>query len=188
LGSAKVQQMAGTTHWLVHILLTGLSFAVNVTIILTGVRIFVAELAISFKGISDRLLPGAVVGVDCPAVFPYAPNAVILGFLVTTIAQIIAVGILLLVRSPILVIPGFVPLFFDGGTVGVYANAHGGWKAAVVCCFILGIVQVFGSAWAISISGMTGGWMGNFDWATIWPAVGTVLRIIASALGTGPFS
>ncbi|MEM4724770.1 MAG: PTS ascorbate transporter subunit IIC [Candidatus Hadarchaeum sp.] len=188
LGSAKVQQMAGTTHWLVHILLTGLSFAVNVTIILTGVRIFVAELAISFKGVSDRLLPGAVVGVDCPAVFPYAPNAVILGFLVTTIAQIVAVGILLLARSPILVIPGFVPLFFDGGTVGVYANAHGGWKATVVCCFILGLVQVFGSAWAISISGMTGGWMGNFDWATIWPAVGTVLRIIASILGTGPFS
>jgi len=186
LGPAKVQEMAGTTHWLVHILLTGLSFAVNVTIILTGVRIFVAELAISFKGVSDRLLPGAVVGVDCPAVFPYAPTALILGFLVTTVAQLIAVGILLAIGAPYLVIPGFVPLFFDGGPVAIYANAYGGWKASVVCCFILGLVQVFGSAWALSVAGVVGGWMGNFDWATFWPAVTTILQLIGRALGVGP--
>ena len=186
LGRQAVQEMAGDRYWLIHILLTGLSFAVYVTIILTGVRIFVAELAISFKGISDKLLPGAVVGVDCPAVFPYAPNAVILGFLVTTVSELIAVGVLLLTGSPILIIPGFVPLFFDGGPVAVYANAYGGWKAAVVMCFVLGLVQVFGSAWAVSIFGMSGGWMGNFDWATFWPAVGTVLRFIGGALGVGP--
>jgi PTS system ascorbate-specific IIC component len=178
--------MAGARNWLIHILLTGLSFAVYVTIILTGVRIFVAEIAISFKGISDRLLPGAVVGVDCPAIFPYAPNAVILGFLVTTVAELLGVGVLLLIGSPILIIPGFVPLFFDGGPVAIYANAYGGWKAAVVMCFILGLVQVFGSAWAVSIAGLTGGWMGNFDWATVWPAIGTLLRLIGGALGLGP--
>ena len=186
LGPAQVQEMAGTTHWFVYIILTGLSFAVNVTIILTGVRIFVAELAISFKGISDRLLPGAVVGVDCPAVFPYAPTALILGFLVTTIAQLIGVGILLVIGAPILVIPGFVPLFFDGGPVAIYANAYGGWKASVICCFILGLVQVFGSAWALSIAGVVGGWMGNFDWATFWPAVTTILQLIGGMLGRGP--
>jgi len=184
IGPGLVQtEMAKSQHWFVYTLLTGLGFAVNVTIILTGVRMFVAELANSFKGISEKLLPGTTVAVDAPVVFPFGPNAVLLGFLCTVVGQLLGIGALLLLRSPQLIIPGFVPLFFDGGTVGVFANKFGGWKAVVVFCIILGLCQVFGSALIIPMSGLKGGWQGNFDWATYWLGVTWLMRLVAGALG-----
>lgn len=183
LGIPKVQEMAGADHWLVYTLLTGISFAVYVTIILTGVRLFVAELANSFNGISQKLLKDAVVGVDCPAIFPFSPNAWILGFLFTTLGELIAIVLLIVFKSPVLIIAGFVPLFFDGGPIGVYANKHGGFKAVVFFCVVTGLIQVIGSAIAVPMSGMVGGWMGNFDWATIWPAITALLRVIGNLFG-----
>jgi PTS system ascorbate-specific IIC component len=183
IGPATVQEMAGTRHWTVHILLTGLSFAVNVTIILTGVRMFVAELANSFKGVSERLLKGAVVGVDCPAIFPFAPNAWILGFLFTTLGQIVAILVLVLLRSPAVIIAGFVPLFFDGGTVGVFSNKFGGFKAVAFFGVVLGLLQVFLAALMVPMTGFVDGWMGNFDWASYWLLVTTVLHSIAALVG-----
>ena len=81
----------------------------------------------------------AVVGVDCPAIFPFSPNAWILGFLFTTLGELIAIACgLIIFHSPVLIIAGFVPLFFDGGPVGVYANKHGGFKAVVFFCTLTG--------------------------------------------------
>lgn len=183
LGIPKVQEMAGADHWLVYTLLTGVSFAVYVTIILTGVRLFVAELANSFNGISQKLLKDSVVGVDCPAIFPFSPNAWILGFLFTTLGELIAIIALIALKSPVLIIAGFVPLFFDGGPVGVFANKHGGFKAVVFFCVVTGLIQVVGSAIVVPMSGMVGGWMGNFDWATIWVAITALLRLVGNMLG-----
>lgn len=183
LGKAAVDEMAAGTNWILYILLTGVSFAVYITIILTGVRLFVAELASSFKGISEKLLKNAVIGVDCPAIMPFSPNAWMIGFLFTTLGELIAIGVLILMKSPVLIIAGFVPLFFDGGPIGVYANKHGGFKAVAFFCTLTGLVQVFGSALVVPMSGMVGGWMGNFDWATIWPAITVVLRFIGHLFG-----
>ena len=175
--------MAAGTNWLLYTLLTGVSFAVYVTIILTGVRLFVAELANSFKGVSEKLLKNAVVGVDCPAIFAFSPNAWMLGFLFTTLGELVAIAVLILIKSPVVILAGFVPLFFDGGPVGVYANKHGGFKAVAFFCTLTGLVQVFGSALVIPMSGMSGGWMGNFDWATVWPAITVVLRFVGNLFG-----
>jgi PTS system ascorbate-specific IIC component len=183
LGIPKVQEMAGADNWLVYTFLTGISFAVYVTIILTGVRLFVAELANSFNGISQKLLKDSVVAVDCPAIFPFSPNAWIIGFLITTVGELIAIAGLIIFKSPVLIIAGFVPLFFDGGPVGVYANRHGGIKAVVFFCFITGLVQVIGSAIIVPMSGMVGGWMGNFDWATVWVAITALLRLVGNLFG-----
>jgi len=183
IGPATVQEMAGADHWFVYTLLKGLSFAVYVTVILTGVRLFVSELSNSFKGVSVKLLKGSVVCVDCPAIFAFSPNAWIYGFLFDTLGAVIGIVILVALKSPVLVIMGFVPIFFDGGPVGVYANKHGGIKAVAFFCILAGLIQVFGSALMIPMSGMVGGWMGNLDWATFWPAVFFVLRLVGGALG-----
>ena len=183
LGVPKVTEMAAGTNWLLYTLLTGVSFAVYVTIILTGVRLFVAELANSFKGVSEKLLKNAVVGVDCPAIFAFSPNAWMLGFLFTTLGELVAIAVLILIKSPVVILAGFVPLFFDGGPVGVYANKHGGFKAVAFFCTLTGLVQVFGSALVIPMSGMSGGWMGMFDWATVWPAITVVLRFVGNLFG-----
>mgnify|MGYP001405596849 CR=1 FL=1 len=183
IGPAKVQEIAGKQHWTVYTLLTGLGFAVNVTIILTGVRMFVAELANSFKGISEKLLKGAVVGVDCPAIFAFSPNAWMLGFLFATLGQIVAIAGLVIFRSPVLVIAGFVPLFFDGGPVGVFSNKHGGVRAVAVFSTLSGFISVIGSALVIPMTGMVGGWMGNFDWASWWLLVIFLLRVVGRLIG-----
>ena len=88
----------------------------------------------------------------------------------------LAIGFLILINSPILIIAGFICLFFDNGTLAVFANKAGGRVAAAVIPFFAGIIQVIGSALVLRV--LVGpaeviGWMGMFDWATLW--AGTVL-------------
>lgn len=151
-------------------------FAVYITIILTGVRMFVSELTESFQGISNKILKGAVPAVDCAVTFGFAPNAPTYGFIFGFFGQMLAIGVLVLMKSPILIIAGFICLFFDNGTLAVYANKAGGRKAAAIIPFLSGMIQVFGSALVLTV--LKGnpnviGWMGMFDWATLW--TGTVL-------------
>jgi PTS system ascorbate-specific IIC component len=168
-----------TFKWFLAVLILELKFGVFVTIILTGVRMFVAELAVSFNGISEKLLPGAVVGVDGMAVAPYSPNSVIGGFVFAALGEALGVIILILTKSPILIIPGFVPVFFDAVITAVFANKFGGYKAVMIISFIVGLIHVFGSAWAASMSGLVGGWQGNSDFATVWPAMMTVMKLLS---------
>ena len=151
-------------------------FAVYITIILTGVRMFVGELTNSFQGISDRILPGSVPAVDCAVTFGFAPNAPTYGFIAGFVGQMIAMGILIALKSPVLIIAGFICLFFDNGTLAVFANKAGGRRAAAIIPFFAGLIQVFGSAAVLTVlkdSPMIIGWMGMFDWATLW--AGTTL-------------
>ena len=49
---------------------------------------------------------------------------------------------LLIFKSPLFLVPGFVPLFFDNATIAVYANAAGGRRAAILAPLFNGIFQV----------------------------------------------
>ena len=149
-------------------------FAVYITVLLTGVRMFVAELTASFQGISDKLLSGAVPAVDCAVTFGFSPNAPSYGFIFGFFGQILAIFALVLMGSPILIIAGFICLFFDNGTLAVFANKAGGRRAAAIIPFFAGIIQVFGSALVLSF--LVGpeqviGWMGMFDWATLFMGI-----------------
>lgn len=162
-----------------YILKTAFHFSVYLAILQLGVRTFVTELTVSFQGISEKLLPGAVPGIDCAAVYGFgSPNAITLGFLSGALGQFLAIALLILLKSPTIVIAGFVPLFFDNATIGVFANNKGGLKATIIAPFISGLIQVFGSALIASWVGLAvhGGYLGMFDWATIWPIFTVILK------------
>lgn len=176
-----------TTAFGMYILSKSLSFAVYLAILMQGVRMFVAELTNSFQGISNRILPGSLPAVDVAAVFNFAPsNAILFGFIFGALGQFISILGLIVFQSPVLIITGFVPVFFDNAAIAIYANKRGGTRAAMICSFASGVLQVLISAAAVSFFGLTkfGGWHGNIDFEIFWPIVG-VLGKYTGLVGVG---
>lgn len=167
-----------------YVIQTCLYFSVYLAILQLGVRTFVTELTQSFQGIADKLLPGSIPGVDCAVAFGFgSANAVPIGFLAGFVGQILAIAVLIVLKSPVLVICGFVPVFFDNATIGIFANEKGGVKAALILPFISGLCQVFGSAIIAGWAGMAayGGYVGMWDWAVVWPVMTAVMKFLSYA-------
>ncbi|MGI6578710.1 MAG: PTS sugar transporter subunit IIC [Saccharofermentanales bacterium] len=185
LGFEGLQELAGKKHWSIFLILLGIQFSMFMVILLQGVRMLCSELTASFQGIQQKIVPNAVPAIDVAALLPFSPNATTFGFLFCTLGTVISMLILSATGSPIMVLPGFTPLFFSGGPIGVVANKKGGLKAVIICCTLLGVIQTFGTVWAITQmnypEGM--GWSGMFDLSTVWPALIQVLRWIGSVFG-----
>lgn len=135
-------QYPDSGNYLIYAITLAGKFAAGVFVILAGVRLILAEIVPAFKGISERLVPNSIPALDCPIVFPFAPNAVLIGFLSSFVGGIISMPIMALAGWPI-VLPGVVPHFFCGATAGVFGNARGGWKGAVAGAFAQGIAISF---------------------------------------------
>ena len=84
----------GAQHYLMFAFLQAIQFVVGVYVLLSGVRLLLGEIVPAFRGIAMKLVPNAIPALDCPVFFPYSPNAVILGFITTTIGTIIAMFVL----------------------------------------------------------------------------------------------
>lgn len=165
------------TNWIVWSFTAGLSFAGGVYIILSGVRLVIGEIVPAFKGIAEKLVPGAKPALDCPVVFPYAPNAVIIGFLVSFVGGVVGLFILGAIDASLLsvalILPGVVPHFFCGATAGVFGNAEGGLKGCVAGSFVHGLLITFLPAICMPVFGALG-----FTGATFSDADFSVLGII----------
>ncbi len=129
-------------NFLVFSLIQGVTFAAGVFIILTGVRLILAEIVPAFKGISEKLVPHSKPALDCPIVFPYAQNAVLIGFFVSFLTGVLGMFVMFLIGG-VVILPGVVPHFFLGATSGVFGNARGGVKGAVAGSMVNGILITF---------------------------------------------
>ncbi|HAR6389613.1 TPA: PTS ascorbate transporter subunit IIC [Staphylococcus pseudintermedius] len=129
-------------NFIVFSLIQGVTFAAGVFIILTGVRLILAEIVPAFKGISEKLVPHSKPALDCPIVFPYAQNAVLIGFFVSFLTGVLGMFVMFLIGG-VVILPGFVPHFFLGATSGVFGNARGGIKGAVAGSALNGLLITF---------------------------------------------
>lgn len=56
-------------NFIVFSVIQGVTFAAGVFIILTGVRLILAEIVPAFKGISEKLVPSSKPALDCQLSF-----------------------------------------------------------------------------------------------------------------------
>ncbi|OYD26444.1 PTS system ascorbate-specific IIC component (L-Asc family) [Mycoplasma testudineum] len=147
----------GGAHPVINIMGGALKLVASIIAIITGVRMFVTELQQAFQGISEKIIPGAVIGVDIAAVYGFSPNALTYGFVSGTIGKFLGVGIIIGltkisgVNNYLAVpIPLFIALFFSSGALGIYANASGGWKASIIVPLIWGILSMFAAGLGIA--------------------------------------
>lgn len=154
-GPSFVSELAGDQNFLIFAIISGLMFAVGVAIVYAGVRMILSDLIPAFQGIATKVIPNAVPAVDCAVFFTYAPTAVIVGFIASFLGGI--VGMLALgAVGGVLIIPGMVPHFFTGATAGIYGNATGGRKGAVVGAFVNGLAISFIPALLLPVLGDLG--------------------------------
>lgn len=148
-------ELSDGTNYLVFSLIQGGSFAAGVFIILSGVRLVLAEIVPAFKGISTKLVPNAKPALDVPIIYTYAPNAVLMGFFSSFIGGIVSMIIMFITGSTI-ILPGVVPHFFTGAAAGVLGNATGGFKGAIAGSFVNGIIVSFLPVFLLPVLGDLG--------------------------------
>lgn len=135
-------QLSGGSNFIIFAIMQAITFAAGVYIILAGVRMLIAEIVPAFKGIADKLVPNTKPALDCPTIFPFAPNAVIIGFLFSFLAGLVSMFILPFFGLKVIV-PGLVPHFFTGAAAGVFGNATGGRIGAMSGAFANGLLISF---------------------------------------------
>lgn len=171
-----VNELSGGVNAYVFAITSAFSFAVGVAIVYAGVRMILADLIPAFQGIADKVIPNAIPAVDCAVFFPYAPTAVIIGFISSFIGGVI--GMLILgALGGVLIIPGLVPHFFTGATAGIYGNSTGGRKGAVIGSFINGLLISFLPALLLPVLGNLGfanTTFGDSDFAAIGIVIGKI--------------
>ena len=164
-----VEELANGKNPLIFAIISGLTFAVGVSVVYAGVRMILADLIPAFQGIATKLIPNAVPAVDCAVFFPYAPTAVIIGFAFSFLGGLVGMFVLGALGG-VLIIPGMVPHFFCGATAGIFGNATGGRKGAILESFVNGLFLAFLPATLLPVLGKLGfanTTFGDFDFGLI---------------------
>ncbi len=121
----------------------GFTFGAGLIVMLQGVRMLINQIVPAFKGISEKLVPNAVPAFDCPILFNYKPNAVLIGF----IAAMVVSTILILISNSmnvfgVMLIPLVITSFFECGTAAVIGEGQGGIRGAIIGTSVAAVVMV----------------------------------------------
>ena len=162
----------------------GLQFGVGLIILLQGVRMLVNEIVPAFQGISEKLIPDAQPAYDCPLLFNYKPNALLIGFVV---AMVVSTTLIIISNAfnifGVLLIPLIITSFFECGTAAIVAEGQGGLKGAVIGTSVAAVAMVLVLGLSLSFYQATiQDWMlifGGND-MSLW---GIVTGFIANLLG-----
>ena len=133
-----------TVDFPVYIFRKALMFGCYISILTTGIRMFVSELSVAFNGLSDKVLRGGVPALDIAVTMGFMenPSVLTIGFFIGTTVNIILAGILFGFGSPFVAIMGFTSLFFEHGPIAAFADRKGGIKCQMIMNVITSVVQV----------------------------------------------
>ncbi|MGG5460617.1 PTS ascorbate transporter subunit IIC [Clostridium sp. B9] len=160
IGKELRTNIYGNEPLITYSLIQGVTFAAGMIILLTGVRMILGEIIPSFKGIADKFAKGAIPALDIPMIFPYGPNSLLVGFIISLITSIIT--LFLLGASGVLsfaLIPLVVACYFDVAPGAIFANSRGGWPAVIITSALGGIVLMILAAISLNL---VSGTVGNF--------------------------
>ncbi|GGI18009.1 PTS ascorbate transporter subunit IIC [Gottfriedia solisilvae] len=175
--------LSGGSNYIVFSFMQAITFAAGVYIILAGVRMLIAEIVPAFKGIAEKIAPDTKPALDCPTVFPFAPNAVIIGFLFSFIAGLISMFLLPVLGLKVIV-PGLVPHFFTGAAAGVFGNVTGGRRGAILGSFANGLIISFLPAILLVLLGnvgFEGTTFGDADFGVVGILILSIMKLFGLA-------
>ncbi len=181
-GAREILVTSGDTSFIIYSILTSLQFAGGIAVVLFGVRMFIGEMVPAFKGIATKIVPGAIPALDAPIVYPYAPNAVIIGFLGAFVASLIWLVVLGNTVGYVFV-PTMIAIFFHAGTAGVFGNKTGGIRGALFAGVITATVIAIGQYVMVTFLAPT-----TVPDVVMWAAdsdmfiIGPIIRLIAGFL------
>ncbi|MDQ0177603.1 PTS ascorbate transporter subunit IIC [Bacillus chungangensis] len=184
VGPSKMNEIADGQNMIQFSIMNALTFVVGILILLQGVRMFLGEIVPAFKGIGEKIVPGAKPALDVPIFYSFAPIAVSIGFLSALVG-----GLLVTLFSsvlPVVVLPSVIGLFFMGGAAGVFGNATGGRRGAVIGGFFLGFTWTLLVALAyplvdVTQYGVEGLWFASPDAILVV----IIIRLIGLLFGIG---
>ena len=174
--------------FIIYSVIQGAKFSGAIYIVLAGVRLVIAEIVPAFKGIARKLVPKAKPAVDCPVLFNYAPNAAMIGFIMSFLGGIVSMAVLIMLNSHYgwerfaIIVPGVVAHFFCGGSAGVFANSEGGLKGCIVGAFAHGVLitvlalAVMPVLGALNLSGTT---FSDSDFCTVGILLGNLSALFS---------
>lgn len=179
IGKESRTAIYGSEPLITYSLIQGITFAAGMIILLTGVRMILGEIIPSFKGIADKLAKGSIPALDIPMIFPYGPNALLIGFI---IALITSIGTLFLLgASGVLtfaLIPLVVACYFDVAPGAIFANSRGGWPAAIITSALGGIILMVLAFISLNlVSGTVGNFIQTYggNEFSIWVIIGDLV-------------
>jgi len=181
-GALALIASSGDTAFIIESILNALRFAGGIAVVLFGVRMFIGEMVPAFKGIATKIVPGAVPALDCPVVYPYAPNAVIIGFLGAFAASLVWLVVIGMTVGYVFV-PTMIAIFFHAGTAGVFGNSTGGVRGALLGGVITATIIAWGQAFMVmNLIGSTvpdvAMWAADSDMFILGP----IIRLISSII------
>lgn len=180
--SFVMENVSGGQDIIVFSILKGVTFGMWITVIITGVRMLLAEVIEAFHGIADKIIPNAIPGLDVPLLFPNYPNSVILGFLMSLLTGLIGMWILGLINYPIAVFPALIPTFYTGAVTAIFGNATGGRRGAIIGSGLNGFILIFGQALLLPMIGSYEPIMrilSETDYTFYGPLLGYLLKLIS---------
>ena len=183
-GKDVVTGLSGGKNWIAFVILQALTFVAGILILLQGVRMFLGEIIPAFKGISEKLVPGARPALDVPIFYAYGPTATTIGFLCAVVGGLVATFLSPL--TGVVVLPGVIGLFFMGGAAGVFGDKLGGKRGAVIAGSFLGFAFTMIPALCyplidVTRYGISGLWFASTD-AII---VGVIMKLAGMIFGLG---